>query len=163
MTSMFALWAGTLLAFWGPVTEVTITPMASMTSVLISADENVQYRAFTMEGPHRLVVDLIGASHALPQDEFAEVNRGGILSVRSSQYSEEVVRVVFVLDGELGYTVVPDPRGLRISLENRTGDFEPWSSGATAPFDPTTLVPATAVAPVQEARRFSVTWIEMPK
>ena len=28
MTSMFALWASTLLAVGGPVTEVTITPMA---------------------------------------------------------------------------------------------------------------------------------------
>ena len=29
MMSMFALWAGTLLALGGSVTEVTITPMAT--------------------------------------------------------------------------------------------------------------------------------------
>lgn len=162
MTSLFALLVGALLAIGGPVTEVTITPMASMTSVLISAEGNVEYRAFSMEGPHRLVVDLIGAIHALPRDEFAGVNRGGILSMRSSQYSADVVRIVFVLDRKLGYTVVPDSRGLRISLENPTGDFEPWSSGATVPFDATTLVPAVVPAPVQERRRFSVTWIEAP-
>jgi type IV pilus assembly protein PilQ len=164
MTSLFALWAGTLLGFGGPVTEVTITPMASQTSVLISVDGEVTYRDFTMEGPHRLVVDLMGADHALPQDDFATVNRGGIVSMRTSQYSEDVVRMVFVLDRPLGYAVVPDPRGLRISLENPTGDFEPWSSGAmTAPvaFDPTTLVPAQQEA-VQEARRISVTWTEAP-
>ena len=104
MTSMFALWAGTLLALGGPVTQVTITPMATQTSVLITVDGEVAYRDFTMEGPHRLVVDLMGATHALPQDEFAAVNRGGIISVRSSQYSDDVVRVVFVLDRQLGYT-----------------------------------------------------------
>jgi type IV pilus assembly protein PilQ len=162
MTSMFALWAGTLLALGGPVTQVTITPMASQTSVLISVAGDVEYRDFTMEGPHGLVVDIMGASHALPQDEFASVNRGGILSVRSSQYSDDVVRVVLVLDRRLGYTVTPDPRGVRISLENPTGDFEPWSSGATAPFDPTTLTPAAQAAAVQEARRISVTWTEAP-
>jgi type IV pilus assembly protein PilQ len=161
MTSMFALWAGTLLALGGPVTEVTITPMASQTSVLISVDGDVQYRDFAMEGPHRLVIDLMGATHALPQAEFAAVNRGGIVSMRTTQYSEDVVRVVFVLDGRLGYTVMPDPRGLRISLENPTGDFEPWSSGTTPTFDPTTLVPA-APARVQETRRISVTWTEAP-
>lgn len=164
MTSMFALWAGTLLALGGPVTELTITPMASQTSVLISIDGEVEYRDFQMEGPHRLVVDLIGATHALPQDDFAAVNRGGILSMRTSQYSEDVVRVVFVLDRKLGYSVVPDSRGLRISLENPTGDFEPWSSGATAPpFDPTALTPAAQnTQQVQEARRISVTWTEAP-
>ena len=150
MTSLFALWAGTLLGLGGPVTEVTITPMASQTSVLISVDGEVTYRDFTMEGPHRLVVDLMGADHALPQDDFATVNRGGIVSMRTSQYSEDVVRMVFVLDRPLGYAVVADPRGLRISLENPTGDFEPWSSGATTPpaaFDPTAMVPLLGNSP----------------
>jgi type IV pilus assembly protein PilQ len=135
--------------------------MASQTSVLISIDGDVEYRDFTMEGPHRLVIDLIGASHALPQDDFGAVNRGGILSMRTSQYADDVVRVVFVLDRKLGYTIMPDSRGVRISLENPTGDFEPWSSGATSRFDPTALVPAMQVA-VQEARRISVTWTEAP-
>jgi type IV pilus assembly protein PilQ len=162
MMSMFALWAGTLLALGGPVTEVTITPMASQTSILISVDGEVEYRDFTMEGPHRLVVDLLGARHALPQDEFASVDRGGIRSVRSSQYSDDVVRVVFVLDQALGYTIVPDSRGLRIALENPAGDFEPWSSAAAPQFDPTVLVPAPQVATQQEARRISVTWTQAP-
>lgn len=163
MTSLFALWAGALLTLGGPVTEVTITPMATQTSVLIAMDGSAEYRDFTMQGPHRLVVDLMGATHALSQDDFAEINRGGIVSVRSSQYSEDVVRVVFVLDQELGYTVIPDARGVRISLENPTGDFEPWSSGATAPFAAPEAASAMAIpAPVQEARRISVTWTEAP-
>jgi type IV pilus assembly protein PilQ len=162
MMSMFALWAGTLLALGGPVTEVTITPMASQTSILISVDGDVEFRDFTMEGPHRLVVDLLGARHALPQDEFASVDRGGIRSVRSSQYSDDVVRVVFILDQALGYTIVPDSRGLRIALENPAGDFEPWSSAAAPQFDPTILVPAPQVATQQEARRISVTWTQAP-
>ena len=111
MTSMFALWASTLLALGGSVTEVTITPMQSETSVLITVDGDVEFRDFTMEGPYRLVVDLMDAQHALPQAEFASVNRGGIRAVRSSQYSDDVVRVVFVLEQRLGYTVVQDPRG----------------------------------------------------
>ncbi|MBT8489008.1 MAG: AMIN domain-containing protein [Gemmatimonadetes bacterium] len=162
MTSLFALWAGTLLALGGPVTELTITPMASQTSVLISIEGEVRYRDFQMEGPHRLVVDLIGATHALPQDDFAAVNRGGILSMRTSQYSEDVVRVVLVLDRPLGYSVIPDSRGLRISLENPTGDFEPWSSGSTTPYTESVELPAPSAPQVQEARRISVTWTEAP-
>ncbi len=187
MTSMFALWASVLMALAGSVTEVTITPMASQTSVLITVDGDVEYRDFTMEGPHRLVLDLMGARHALPRAEWADLNRGGIRSVRSSQYSENVVRVVFVLDERLGYTIMPDPRGLRISLQNPSGDFEPWSSGpssltsfAPAPPPPAVAAPVrgsgsvvfrprtSSRTPVQaqqqlsQARRISVTWTQAP-
>ena len=86
MTSMFALWTGALLALGGPVTEVAITPSAQRTNVLIAVDGDVEYRDFAMEGPYRLVVDLMGALHALPRDEFSDINRGGIRSVRTSQY-----------------------------------------------------------------------------
>src|SRR5262245_5472248 len=122
MTSLLALWTSALLALAGSVTEVTITPMESQTSVFITIDGDVQYRDFTMEGPNRLVVDLMGARHALPRGEYTEVNRGGIRSVRSSQYSEDVVRVVFVLEESLGYTILSEGRGLRITLQNPSGD-----------------------------------------
>ena len=164
MTSMFALWASMLVALAGSVTEVTITPMASTTSVLITVDGDIEYRDFTMEGPHRLVLDLMGARHALPRGEFAEVNRGGIRSLRSSQYSDDVVRVVLVLEDRLGYTIVPEARGLRISLQNPGGDFEPWSSGASS--RAALEVPEAAPIRLQEAqsqaRRISVTWTESP-
>ena len=182
MTSMFALWASVLLALAGSVTEVTITSMASQTSVLITVDGDVEYRDFTMEGPHRLVVDLMGARHALPRAEFDGLNRGGIRSMRSSQYSEDVVRVVFVLDERLGYTIMPDPSGVRISLQNPSGDFEPWSSGPStmAAFEPAAPTPAPEAASARrttmrsspstlrlqqepsQARRISVTWTEAP-
>jgi type IV pilus assembly protein PilQ len=185
MTSMFALWASVLVALGGTVSEVTITSMASTTSVLITVDGDVEYRDFTMEGPHRLVLDLMGARHALPRAEFGNLNRGGIRSVRSSQYSEDVVRVVFVLDERLGYTIMPDPLGLRISLQNPSGDFEPWSSGPSTLASFAAPLPApAAVAPVasrfratiptarsaarttqqvpSQARRISVTWTEAP-
>jgi type IV pilus assembly protein PilQ len=166
MTSMFALWASALLALAGSVTEVTITPMASQTSVLIAIDGDVEYREFTMEGPHRLVVDLLGARSALPRGEFTEVNRGGIRSMRSSQYSEDVVRIVFVLEDRLGYTVVPEARGLRIYLQNPSGEFEPWSSGvralAASPARALLPAPVDAQEAQSQARRISVTWVQMP-
>jgi type IV pilus secretin PilQ/predicted competence protein len=189
MTSMFALWTSVLVALGGTVTEVTITPMASRTSVLIAVDGDVEYRDFTMEGPHRLVVDLIGARHALPQAEFTGLDRGGIRSVRSSQYSADVVRMVFVLEDRLGYTIMPDPEGLRIVLENPSGNFEPWSSGpgmlaARVPDAPSAgAFPSSRAAPAigstssaasrsvalrapraqqSQARRISVTYVQTP-
>jgi type IV pilus assembly protein PilQ len=151
MTSMFALWTGALLAFGGPVTEVAITPSAQRTNVLIAVDGDVEYRDFAMEGPYRLVVDLMGARHALPRDEFTDINRGGIRSVRTSQYSEDVVRVVLVLDQKAEYTVTSDPRGVRISLGNAGGDFAPWSSGLLS--EPATAEVLSAAVPSAAASR----------
>ena len=142
MTPIHALWASALLVLGGatataeapgPVTELSITPMASQTSVRIAVDGEVEFREFTMEGPHRLVVDLMGARHSLPRDNFADVNRGGIRAVRTSQYATDIVRVVLVLERQVGYAVVQEPGGLRINLENPAGTFAPWSSGITAP------------------------------
>jgi type IV pilus assembly protein PilQ len=166
MTSMFALWVGSLMALGGPVTEVTITPAADRTSVLIAVDGDVEYRDFTMEGPYRLIIDLIGARNALPDAEYADVNRGGIRSVRVSQYSEDVVRVLLELTDAAAYTVLDDPRGLQISLANPAGPFQPWSwrTPEADGFDPTELRPASP-PPVQEPSsqpRISMTWTSMP-
>ena len=177
MTAMYALWTGVLLALGGPVTEVAITSADQHTSVLIAVDGDVSFRDFTMEGPHRLVVDVMGARHALTDAEFADVNRGGVRSVRTSQYSEDVVRVVLVLGAKPTYTIAPDPRGIRITLDNAEGDFAPWSSGAArapSPFAPpqqagldgrNATVPPVAEAPRQQrstAQRISISFTNSP-
>lgn len=166
MTSMFALWAGALLSFGGPVTEVAITPMNEQTSVLIAIDGDVEFRDFLMEGPYRLVIDLIGAQNALPRDEFSLVNRGGIRTVKASQYSADIVRVVLELTDKVGYSVTRDPRGVRVTLETpEVADFEPWSSGTSmSAFDPTSLTLATVATPPQQsqAEPIYLTYVQEP-
>jgi type IV pilus assembly protein PilQ len=158
MTSMFALWAGALLSLGGTVTEVAITPMGEQTSVLIAIEGDVKYRDFLMEGPHRLIVDLMGAQNALPRNEFSEVNRGGIRIVTARQYSEDVVRVVLELTDKVQYMVTRESRGVRITLENpQVAGFEPWSSGTTmSAFDPTNLTIADAPEAPQESQALRI-------
>ena len=166
MTSMLALWVGALLFFGAPVTEVAITPMNEQTSVIIVIDGDVEFRDFLMEGPHRLIVDIIGAQNALPRNEFSPVNRGGIRTVRASQYSSDIVRVVLELSDKVTYTVTPDPRGLRVMLQAPGyADFEPWSSGtSTGAFEATSLASAAVAAPPQQsqAELISLTFAEEP-
>ncbi|MEK9502879.1 type IV pilus secretin family protein [Gaopeijia maritima] len=181
MTStLFALATGLTLGLWGPVTEVSIRPAPSATTeIVIAVDGEVEYREFTMEGPSRLVVDLFGARHNLPGDNFADVNRGGVNSVRTSQYSDDVVRVVLELESLSAYDVVAEPGRIRVVMENPAGEFEPWTSGAGAPAEsiPAETAPSFAseaaaplpsstmaarTPPQQEARRISVTFNETP-
>ena len=181
MTStLLALWSGLLLGFGGPVTEVSIRSAPSATTeILIAVDGEVEFREFTMEGPSRLVVDLFGARHNLPVDNYAGVNRGGVTSVRTSQYSEDVVRVVLEVESLAGYEVISEPGQIRVVMQNSTGEFEPWTSGASTPSDLAAVsagaadraaplpTPATRMATrtppaQQEARRISVEFNEMP-
>ncbi len=113
----------------GPVTDVSVLPSGDRTEVVIAVDGAVDTRDFTMDGPTRLVVDLMGARLELPRSSFQGVDRGGIRSVQASQYSEDVVRVVLELDQLVGYMVLADDGFVRVSLENPGSQFDPWSSG----------------------------------
>jgi type IV pilus assembly protein PilQ len=114
----------------GTVTGLQILPSDQRTEVVIAVDGSVEVREFSMEGPYRLVVDILGARYELDRESFGEVSRGGIRTVRASQYSEDVVRVVLELDGPLGYTLLTGSGYVRLSLENQMGDFEPWRAEA---------------------------------
>jgi type IV pilus assembly protein PilQ len=181
MTStLLALWSSLMLGLGGPVTEVSIRSAPSATTeILIAVDGEVEFREFTMEGPSRLVVDLFGARHNLPVDNYAGVNRGGVTSVRTSQYSEDVVRVVLEVESLAAYEVISEPGQIRVVMQNSTGEFEPWTSGGSAPSDlaavsagaadraaplpaPATTMAARTPPAQQEARRISVEFNEMP-
>ena len=133
MNSILALWTGLLVAFGGPVREVRIAPTALTTDVVVSVDGPVEARHFTMGAPTRLIVDLMGARQGLPQEVYRNISRGGIVSLTSTQYSEDMVRITLQLEEELPYEVETTANGVKISLERRTGSFEPWSSGAVEP------------------------------
>ncbi|MBT8337007.1 MAG: AMIN domain-containing protein [Gemmatimonadetes bacterium] len=170
MTStLLALWSGFVVGIGGPVTEVTVRPAAAETTeILIAVDGPVEFREFTMEGPNRLVVDLFGARHGLEVGNFADVNRGGVASIRTSQYSDDIVRVVLELDALAPYEIVSEPGRIRVVMQNGSAAFEPWTSAADevaarAAAQPAPSATMAARTPrQQEARRISVEFNEMP-
>jgi type IV pilus assembly protein PilQ len=164
MTSFFFLLAGLVLGSGGPVTELSVQPALDQTEVTISMEGVPEFRDFTMDGPSRLVLDIMGARHALPQDNFLDIRRGGVRSIRTSQYSDDVVRVVLELDALVGYEVVPGDGFLRLVLENPTGQFEPWTSRPVAvppEASPIPVVPAEAPFQ-QQAQRITVSFTNTP-
>lgn len=186
MSSMFALWAAALLGAGGPVTGVSVSPAAERTQILIAVDGQVEYRDFTMEGPNRLVLDLLGSKLALPQDNYPGINRGGVLGLRTSQYSAEVVRIVVELQSIVPYEIQRGEGGLRILLTNPAGAFDPWTSAVpagrstAAPVRSTTAPARAEAAPrneplpafvfnpkasgqqIQEARRITIAFENTP-
>jgi len=119
-----------------------------------------------MEGPSRLVVDLMGARHALPRDNFLGLNRGGVRAIRTSQYSETIVRVVIELDQLVGYQMIPGDGELRVVLENPGEAFAPWTAAPSTPpltraVEPATL-PASLLPPQEQGARIRVTFSNTP-
>jgi type IV pilus assembly protein PilQ len=168
MTSFLSLLAGLLVTLGGPVTGLSIEPAPERTEVVISMEGQAEYRDFTMEGPSRLVVDLMNARHALPRENYLDLNRGGVRSIRTSQYSDNIVRVVIELDQVVGYQMMPGDGELRIVLENPGGTFSAWSATArpaqavaSEPVSPTIPV-SNLLAPQEQAARITVTFSNTP-
>jgi type IV pilus assembly protein PilQ len=170
MTSILSLLVSALLGSGGPVTGLSVLPAPDRTEVVIAMEGQAEFRAFTMEGPNRLILDLLGAQHALPHENFLNIDRGGIRSIRTSQYSQDVVRIVLDLEAMVGYQVLQGDQSLRIVLENSGGVFTPWSSELSGPAEvaqaeaplPPTLAPPQVQQVQQEAERISVTFSNAP-
>lgn len=148
MASILALWTGILMAAGGPVTGVSVVPGSQATHVLIQMEGDADFRDFTMEGPARLVVDLMGSRHALSRENWYGIDRGGVRALRTSQYSDDVVRVVLELDRVVPYRVIREDGGLRIVLENpASGGFQAWSSADGSAAGPTARTVDAPVPP----------------
>ena len=165
MTSIITLLTGLLLSASDLVTGVSVVPNMNRTEILVSVDGSISYRAFSMEAPARIVIDLMNARHALSREDFLGIDRGGVLSVRTSQYTEDIVRVVVGLQRMTEYTVEESSGTVRISLDNPAGIFDPWESPSLT-FNPALVATAAPFvedfAQIQEEPRISISFTSAP-
>lgn len=113
------------------VTAVTVVPGAGRADVVLSFDGTVSVSDFMLESPHRIVVDLKGATMQGRAPSYDRVNRAGIRNVRLAQYESDVVRLVLDLDTPREYEVVRGANEIRISVRG-ADDFAPWSPNVVA-------------------------------
>ena len=127
------------------VTAVTVVPGAGRADVVLSFDGTVSVSDFLLESPHRIVVDLKGATMQGRAPSYDRVNRAGIRNVRLAQYESDVVRLVLDLDTPREYEVVRGANEIRISVRG-ADDFAPWSPNVVA----TRASSAERVTPVSD-------------
>jgi type IV pilus assembly protein PilQ len=128
------------------VTAVRIVPAVERADVLIAVDGEVQVTDFSLETPHRIVLDLRGATVQFRAPTYDRQSRAGITNLRISQHQPDVVRIVLDLDGAREYGVIRRPGELQISVVG-PADFAPWSSGAIAVEAPVTAEDAVGTTP----------------
>ncbi|HEX7052125.1 MAG TPA: AMIN domain-containing protein [Longimicrobiales bacterium] len=132
MITALALWLAALAAQTS-VHGLSVVPVEDRTEVVIRVDGPVAFSDFMLNDPLRLVVDISGATKDLPANRFDAIDRGGVLSLRTSQFRPRVVRVVVDLAAPVEYAVQQTDGAIRISFPNTAGPFEAWHSGAPAP------------------------------
>ena len=131
MNPLMALWMA-VLTILTSVRGVSVAPVEDHTEVVIALDGPASVSHFTLENPTRLVLDIDGAKHALPRERYMGIDRGGIRSLRTSQFQSSVVRVVFELDAPVRYSIQQQDGRIVVSFPNPAGPFEPWHTGTIA-------------------------------
>ena len=119
-----------LLAALAGVQGLSVVSAGERTQVLIDTDDAVTVEHQMLSSPARIVVDLHGADFELAQRQYLDINRGGVLALRSSQFQPGVTRVVVDLVRPVEYVIEEGDGGVRISFSNPSDAFETWSSQA---------------------------------
>lgn len=79
----------------GSVTGVSVVSAPGRAEIVIAISGAVQLKDFILKDPARLVLDLTGVTiDTRAVGRYDGVNRGGVLNVRTGQYSSQTVRVV---------------------------------------------------------------------
>jgi type IV pilus assembly protein PilQ len=139
----------------GSVTALSVVPGSGRADVVVAVDgQSIEIIDFTLENPHRIVVDLKGATLGMAARLYDKVSRGGITNVRMAQWKPDIVRIVLDLDGQREYTVVKEDHDVKISV-NGSADFAAWRIGgsvrAIAASEAVVSAPAPAAAPLAPA------------
>src|SRR5438445_11485674 len=118
---------------------------AGKVEVVIDLQGAGDVRDFTLNGPARLVVDLIGARLTAPATLYDGQNRGGVKNIRYAQFRPDVVRIVIDLDALKDYQVERRDGQVRVAIGTERTAFARWSSQlATASPLPASTAPAAA-------------------
>ncbi len=128
------------------VTAVSIVAGSGRAEVVIAVAGPVDVRDFTIDNPHRIVLDLTGARLDGTGQSYDGVVRAGIANVRMAQFKPEVVRIVLDLESARTYSVARGTNDIRVAIPT-TEQFTAWHSTG----------PQVEVAPAAPATQPNIT------
>ncbi len=112
----------------GEVTGVSVQASPGRADIVINVRGAVEVRDFMLQGPDRLVLDIMGAKlTGNTASLYDGVKRGGVLNLRYSQFQRDVVRIVLELDHAKDYHVERGSEAIRVSF-GTDQSFLAWSS-----------------------------------
>ena len=113
------------------VQQIAANASDGSVDVRISADGSLKYKAFRLEQPSRLVIDLDGVKNAAKKSAVM-IDDEVVKRVRIAQYQPTVARVVIDLAHKTEYTINNDGDELRVSFgATPVAKFEPAPAATT--------------------------------
>ena len=119
----------------GEVRAVSLVPTSGRAELVIQVDGAVEIADRTLSDPNRIVLDLSGATLSPEVGRYDGVRRAGVLNVRVSQYTPQVVRVVLDVERLVPYRIERDPGAIRVSF-GAEQEFAAWNGAGMAPRAP---------------------------
>ena len=153
----------------GEVRAVSLVPVpaADRAELVIEVRGSVEITDRTLADPDRIVLDLAGATLAPGMARaYDGTARAGVLNVRVSQFTPNVVRVVLDLERLVPYRIERGAETIRVSFAASPG-FSAWNGGngpaaALPEASPEAVSPVLGPAPALPAqaqvRRITVDW-----
>lgn len=128
-----ALWTPGVLA-GTRVTGISLLPGLDGAELVIAVDAASKVSDFTLDSPHRIVVDIIGAQLGVKPRSYDRESRGEIKDVRIAQFAVDTVRVVLELASKQAYVVRHESGEIRVRVTGAT-QFARWdmTPGGFAP------------------------------
>ena len=145
------------------VTGVSLVAGAEGAEVVIGVEGEARVSDFTLSGPSRIVLDVIGARLAVKPKAYDRTTRGAITDVRVAQFNVDTVRVVVELSSRQAYVVRKAAGEVRLEIRGAT-QFARWDMVPDA-FAPgvrlasstsSVAAPAATAAPVTPAPALTV-------
>jgi type IV pilus assembly protein PilQ len=136
----------------GEVRGVSVQPASGQVEIVIDLRGAAQVNDFTLTGPSRLVIDLLGTRLTVPAAMYDGLNRGGVRNIRYGQFKPDVVRVVIDLDALKDYQIDRAGGQVRVRIGSERTSFAAWSSRTGRSAAPMTVA---AVPPRRAAERGS--------
>ncbi|HEU5219672.1 MAG TPA: secretin N-terminal domain-containing protein [Gemmatimonadales bacterium] len=135
----------------GEVRAVSLVPASGKAELVIQIQGAVQVTDRTLTDPSRIVLDISGATlgTGMNRSAYDGVKRAGVLNVRLSQYTPEVVRVVMDVERLVPYRVERTDEAIRVSFGSDQG-FLAWNGGTVTAARDQVVAVAPAPAPASE-------------
>jgi hypothetical protein len=143
------------------VTNIQLSHQDNTTVARIDVEGQVRFTHQTEipkdDKPHRLIVDILTATHDLGAQSFHDLPACGIKAIRTSQFAvnpEKIVRVVFDMDGPPLYRIESNGKSVIVSFTDKsTTGFATWSSQDWLKANSNTPAPKAEAKPTQEVAK----------
>jgi type IV pilus assembly protein PilQ len=152
----------------GEVRAVSLVPASGGggAELVIAVQGAVEIADRTLSDPNRLVLDLTGATLSSDVGRYDGVRRAGVLNVRISQFTPQVVRIVLDMERLVPYRIERGPEAIRVAFGTEQG-FAAWNGAAALPREVVSeaarVAPPVRVTALSQQRgvpRITVSWYD---